>query len=160
MRMRTLIPLGIVLGLAVLFPACDSSSPLQPPGLDGSDSTPGELMGPTWHLTSLQTPAGTQYSPDQLTGRHDGNEAYTLQFKEGKTLGGTADCNSYGGDYAAEDGGVISVDSLGTTLVGCGEDSREGLYLNALGAVEAYSVEEGQLRLGYDQRGVLAFTRQ
>lgn len=159
--MRTRIPLGLFLCLAgVLFPSCDASSPLELPVVEDSNSTPADLIGPTWRLTALQTRKGIRYSPDQLVGRHDGDEAYTLQVKENGTLEGKADCNTYGGIYAAEDGGGVSVDSLGTTQIYCGEASQETLYLSALDAAAAYAVEGNRLRIGYGERGVLAFSRQ
>lgn len=96
----------------------------------------------------------------EYCGRHDGDEAYTLQVKENGTLEGKADCNTYGGIYAAEDGGSVSVDSLGTTQIYCGEASQETLYLSALDAAAAYAVEGNRLRIGYGERGVLAFSRQ
>ena len=158
--MRTLIPLGFFFSLVVLLPACDSSSPLGSSVLDGSDSTPDEIVGTTWQLTALRTPGGTRYVPDQLVGRHDGDEVYTLQFLEEGKLEGTADCNTYGADYLAENEGILAVSSLVMTRIYCGEGSRENLYGDALGRVEAYAVEGDRLRLGYDSKGLLTFTRR
>lgn len=149
--MRFLNSIGVLLCVGGLLVSCD---------LLGTSEEAEQLAGPTWQLTSLETSDGERYTPDQLVGRNDGDEAYVLRFSEDGNLGGTADCNTYGGPFSAEDGGDLSTGSLWTTDVYCGQESRERLYLELLGGAEEYEVDGNRLRLDANDGGMLAFVRR
>ena len=117
------------------------------------------LVGPTWRLTALRAPDGTTTPVDSLIGQPDSSAAYTLEFREDDQLGGVADCNIYGGDYAARDDGALSVDMLVSTEQYCGEASREPLYLDALSSADAYEVDDEGLRIRFEGEGLLWFDR-
>lgn len=96
-----------------LLASCNNSfSPI-----DGSDSTTEQLIGPTWQLIALQSSEGERKALNP-------EEVYMLSFGADGKLSGRADCNSYFGGFNAKDGGNLSVDSLGTTDVYCGEGSH------------------------------------
>jgi len=149
MRRRTTFALLLLGGL--LLGGCS---------LFGTDENGADrLVGPTWRLTSLQTPDGDTRPAEALVGRPDTSAAYTLEFKEDDQLGGVADCNRYGGDYAARDDGALSVDMLVSTEQYCGEASREPLYLDALSSADAYEVDDEGLRIRFEGEGLLWFDR-
>jgi heat shock protein HslJ len=129
-------------------------------GADGPTGGPDRLVGTSWQLTTLRAPDGTTTPVDSLVGRPDSSAAYTLTFRDDGSLGGVADCNSYGADYAARDDGTLSVDELFATEQFCGAASRESLYLDALSSADVYEVDDEGLRVRFDGEGELRFEPQ
>jgi heat shock protein HslJ len=74
----------------------------------------------------------------------------TIAFEDGRASGKAA-CNSYGGDYAAEDGGSISFGPFAVTLMACEEPMMllEHAYLATLAGVSSFTVD-GDLILSGD----------
>jgi putative lipoprotein len=107
---------------------------------DTATNTP-ELVGPTWQWVEFQ---------DVATGQNnytlDEPENYILFFDDDGTVSIQADCNRASGTYTAEDGG-LSITLGPMTLAECGPDSRYDTYLNWLGDVVSYVVEDDQLFL-------------
>jgi len=130
-----------------------------PVGTDGPADGTERLVGPTWKLTELRAPDGPPTPVDSLVGRPDTSAAYTLEFGDDGRLGGVADCNRYGAEYAVQDGGSLSVDSLVSTLKGCGEASGEGLYFDELGDAETFDVHDRVLHLRSEGGSTLRFER-
>ena len=147
--MRSFAALVLLLTGGLLLGGCGSF------GTDGTE----RLVGPTWQLTALRAPDGTATPVDSLVGRPDTSAAYTLEFGDDGRLGGVADCNRYGAEYVAQEGGSLSVDSLVSTLKGCGEASGEGLYFDELGDAETFDVHDRVLRLHSEGGGTLRFGR-
>jgi heat shock protein HslJ len=77
----------------------------------------------------------------------EGDFRITLLMENG-TVGGVAACNSYGGQYTADDA-FLSFGLMGQTEMACAEPamSAESTFLNALSRVESYVVAAEQLTL-------------
>lgn len=121
--------------------------------IDGSGSSPEDLYGTSWELTTFVNEKG---------GKVDLNpeETYELTFNADLGLGGRADCNSYGANYMAKDGGEINIEDLITTKVGCGKDSHIDEFYEALANSTEYEVKDQILKLGFGSKGILVFRKQ
>ncbi len=118
----------------------------EPPPIDPA------LDGTEWVLTSLN-------GSDLIAGSN-----ITLGFAEGQA-GGFAGCNSYGGEYTAADGGVLTIAELAMTAMDCptpeGIIEQENAYQQALLNAAAYRITDDRLEID-DASGetTLVFTRQ
>lgn len=99
------------------------------------------LEGTEWTLTTLlegETAAAVL-----------GGTTITLRLEQGR-LGGTAGCNSYGGDYTRE-GDTLAVGTLVRTLMLCADPpgvmEQEDRYLELLQGVTALELAAGRLTL-------------
>jgi len=133
--------------LAVL---CSCSLPLDP--LNGSTSTPRDLLGPVWELVSFQTSGG------RILELHSW-EIYHVTFESVSRFNGRADCNTIFGNYDAEQAGIISVRSVGTTYVGCREGSHDSEYVHAFASAKAYERQGDYLKVGFGRHGVLLYKK-
>ncbi len=99
----------------------------------------GELIGTSWTLATGAGPAGEIMLVDGFP--------ITLVF-DGDTLGGTAACNEYGGEYVIE-GSTLGIDNLSMTGMGCQPDvqAAEAAYLAALGDVDGIDLVGDELAL-------------
>ena len=70
---------------------------------------------------------------------------YTIVFTANETYGINADCNVGGGDYT-RDGSALDMEPPITTLIWCGDESQDRLFLASLANVSSYAVE-GDARL-------------
>jgi heat shock protein HslJ len=98
------------------------------------DPTAG-LVGPTWTLVSLNgSPA--------ITGA-----TITATFADGQ-VGGSAGCNSYGGNYTLN-GAKLSFGPIMSTMMACpqpaGVMDQEQAYLAALQSGGTFAIQGGQL---------------
>jgi heat shock protein HslJ len=84
---------------------------------------------------------------------------YDVIFKSDGTFSGRADCNSIFGKYRAEQAGILSVGTIGTTYVLCPEESRYFEYLDALRRSTGYEHSGDHLHLSFGKRGVLRYIR-
>jgi len=122
--------------IALLFAACST-----PPAVD--------LNNTRWTLIAINghaIPAGV---------------TATIQFTDGK-VGGSAGCNSYGGQYRLEGNRLVSPSPIASTLMAC-EDIRmtlEQTFLTALGSGVRVAKANGQLTLTGDNGTVLTFRPQ
>jgi heat shock protein HslJ len=119
------IVMTLLAGLTLLLAACA--------GIGGGSGDP--LDGTTWQLVSLEDVppiAGT---------------TLTATFENGE-LGGSAGCNSYGGNYQVS-GEPLSIDQLFSTLMACtdpqGVMEQEQSYLSLLGDAQGFELSDGQL---------------
>ncbi len=100
------------------------------------------LTNTTWTLTAIGGPSETVSSVIAGT-------EITAVFENG-SVGGSAGCNTYGGNYTA-DGSRLTVGSIGSTKMNCnrpaGVMDQEDRYLNQLGRAAAYRIEGVQLTL-------------
>lgn len=109
--------------------------------------------------------AGTSWVLERINGQPIvENTAPTLTFRNEKETGGNASCNSFGGDYEARDGKLLTFGPLFSTLMAClepGVMEQESAYLAALESAAAYRVESGKLLIS-DASGavVLVFSPQ
>jgi heat shock protein HslJ len=109
-----------------------------PPGM----LTPAPLTGTTWYVTSLVDSGGQIWTPVP---------AYpiSLEFAADGSLNGKSGCNNYFGSYNVS-GSTISIGTLGTTLMYCGEAGvmdRETIYLSVLPQMKVYRISGDALTL-------------
>ena len=131
---------GFVLWMLVLTlpPLVAGCVPLGTTPSDTSGDTPGariDLDGTTWTLVEI---SGELVAAD--------SEA-TLDFAEGQGTG-IAFCNRFFGSYE-QDGDALSFGMLGATVMTCPDVNmeHEGAYLEALGTVAGYHIDENDLVL-------------
>jgi heat shock protein HslJ len=107
---------------------------VKPATVDG-----GELVGTSWTLVVGAGPNGEIMLV--------GGFPITLVF-DGDTLGGTAACNEYGGEYFIEDS-TLGIDNLGMTDMGCQPEvqAAESAYVAALGDVDGIDLVGDELAL-------------
>lgn len=113
----------------------------------GGNAEPSfNLNGTTWILTDYQGSAPIGYAP-------------TLSFENGRAAGG-ASCNDYGGSYALS-GNTLTFNELFNTEMFCmdpdGIMDQESTYLQLLGQVSSFEIQEGQLVLFSDGQEILTF---
>jgi heat shock protein HslJ len=86
----------------------------------------------TWEWTVLETGANQTVVASPAK--------YTIVFTANGTYGINADCNVGGGDYTL-DGSALALAPPITTLVWCGNESQDRLFLGSLANVSSYAVE-------------------
>jgi heat shock protein HslJ len=85
---------------------------------------------------------------------------YTLQLLPDGTFRFKADCNVGNGTYTC-DGGCLTLELGAATLAECGPDSLYDEYLDALGDVACYTMDEGKLVLNLEaDAGCMIFGRE
>ncbi len=137
MRLRPAVA-GAALALALA--AC---------GSDGSDggsapeasTDPAELVGVVWALDDATRGALAEEAPEASD--------ITLEFADDGTVSGNAGCNTYSGSYEADDQGSMSFGQAAMTQMACGEAvmALEANYVQTLGQVTAFAIDEGNLIL-------------
>jgi len=107
------------------------------------------LTGVTWEWVSTVDPMGQTAAADPTR--------YTIMFNDDGTAAIKADCNSVPATYIT-DGTNLSLELGPSTLVGCAADTQDQLFLNGLGSVAAYTVEDGELFIALEaDAGTLMF---
>jgi heat shock protein HslJ len=74
-------------------------------------------------------------------------ENYTIAFNPDGTVNVKADCNNAAGTYAADDSGSLTIEIGPMTLAACPPDSRSDEFVQNLGFVRGFFIEEGFLYL-------------
>lgn len=155
--MKTFISILISAFLLISMGSCDDSQPTKADksinSIDGSDSKVEDLVGKTWKLSSFQSEEG------EIKSIHSAAE-YVLTFSAKDSVDGTTSCNEFWGVYEAKDGGEIDVEITQSTLVECPDESNEDEYTNALQSADEYEVNNDELRLGFEAKGVITFENQ
>jgi len=109
-----------------------------------------ELEGTKWYLTALN-----QHAP--IAGAQP-----TIRFEDGE-ISGSAGCNTFGGSYTVERD-TVHINDLYWTEMACMEPAgameQESIYLESLGAVERFTVQDGVLTLFSKTQQTLAFEKQ
>ncbi len=114
---------------------------------------PAELLGTVWQWSSLveTEPAAQSVVPHP--------ENYTLVFQPDGALDIQADCNEVRGSYIQE-GNALTIELGPSTMAYCGEQSSDQQYLDLLGRVSSYTVENERLVLNLeDGAGKMMFDR-
>jgi heat shock protein HslJ len=109
-----------------------------PPGM----LTPAPLTGTTWYLNSFIDATGNIWTPGPMY-------PLSLQLANDGKLNGNAGCNNYFGSYTLS-GSTISIGTLGTTVMFCGEPGvmdLESTYLGVLPLMNLYQVSGNELTL-------------
>ena len=96
------------------------------------------LVGETWQWVHFTDPMQSFDVPH--------TEKYTLTFHEDGTVDVVADCNNAVGIYMV-DGSNLTIELGPMTMVACPPDSLSDDYLQNLGFVRIYFLEEGHLFL-------------
>ena len=136
MKKLTLTTLFAV--IALVLSAC---------GGGGSPAGSGSsITGTVWQWTAMQetVPASQSVVPDP--------ENYTITFKDDGTADIKADCNNVTATYKI-DGSNLTITLGASTLMACGDNSSDAVYLDSLSKVSSYAIENGQLRLKFPQDG-------
>jgi heat shock protein HslJ len=150
-RNNIFVPLAIVV-LLLLTAGCGPINIVPDTGPEATPEEAPSLTGTEWVLVLINNREPVQ-----------GAEV-TLSFDE-TTAGGTAACNSYGGDYTTGPGGSISFGEIVQTLMLCTEPDGimelEEEYIDTLNLAESYRVINDRLEI-QDQAGsvILEFERQ
>ncbi len=113
--------------------------------VDGGKGDPGTaLPGTAWTVTGYAGATGV------ATGVIPGTPI-SLEFGVNGSAGGSAGCNSYGGDFRADPGaGSLAFGRLMQTLMACDPPAtmtQESAYLAALAQTAAYRIAGGMLTL-------------
>lgn len=115
---------------------------------------PKDLVGTwVWQKTS-------QDYGELVTPKNPG--VFTITFKPNGEVGGTTDCNGFGGEYKVGSDGVISMGPFISTQMYC-EGAQESTYMNELGYVQRYELRQtGELVLVFrkDWDGGIYFTKK
>ena len=75
---------------------------------------------------------------------------YTILFSDTGTVQSKVDCNLCFGDYTLGNRKTISIHLEGCTKVGCGKDSKDSDFHDAVKNTTKYSIEGNDLRLYFD----------
>jgi heat shock protein HslJ len=122
----------------------------------GPTAAAGEnpLVGTQWALESMGSPGA---EIPVLSGSN-----VTLSFESDTQVGGSAGCNSFGGNYKV-DGNKITFDQLIHTMMACADESvmqQENAYMNALQMAGTYELSGDRLVISYnDGQGALNFVK-
>lgn len=136
----TFAVIAIVLSFALLT-ACAAPTP-----------NPFQLANTKWTLTGMMQNGAIQppVFPEP-----------TLIF-QADTLGGSAGCNSYSGDYKTQ-GEMIQIGALRSTLLACADEqamAQESAYLDAMQNARMFEVRDNTLKITYAVgQGQLVFAR-
>ena len=141
-QVRALTAIGAALALAVA--GCTTGSTPTP-----SANLP--LEGTLWQLDSYVGPEGAELPvPDAV--------AATARFEDG-TIAGSGGCNAYSGTYTLE-GDELTIGPVASTQMACVGPvaTLEGVYLEALGKVASYTIDDVTLLLeNADGEAILTF---
>lgn len=132
----------------LLLAACGSVN--GPTPFQGA-ADPALLKGGVWTL--VQVADGPR---DALAPR----AGLTVQFGPNGRFGGTADPNSYGGEYEAHSTGEIRMEPPVSTLIGGSQAERSGAYLWRMVRATRYEATATELRLHSPDGGYLHFRRE
>ena len=116
----------------------------------GGSAAAAPLAGTAWRLAEIKRAGG-------LTIDLDPSDAYTLRFGADGRYSGQADCNSYGGEYAAQAGGALELERGLTTLAACPPGSASDDFFAVLAGVDRYEQSGGRLVLHGSDGSSLVF---
>lgn len=104
-----------------------------------SEESSSELVGPIWEWQEFLGGDDSVVTPDDPS-------RYTIQFSEDGSVGIQADCNRAFGTYE-EDGGSLRIQVGGVTRAACPPESLSDQFLEDLGYVRTYVIEDEELYL-------------
>jgi heat shock protein HslJ len=138
-------------GRLVLNLKADAGNMIFAPAEDAASGA--DIAGVEWQWRELveTEPASQSLVPQP--------ENYTLVLQPDGTLAIQADCNKVSGSYTLE-GNALTIALGPATMAFCGEESLDQQYLELLGTVDSYAIEEGRLVLTLkDNAGRMTFDR-
>ena len=107
-----------------------------------------ELINTMWKLELFETDGGVIIPPK--------DQAYNIKFNDDNTLKGISDCNEIFGYYKLKSNN-ITIDSLITTKIYCGETSMGDKYSEALYKSKSYQIDRNKLSIYYGINSKLLF---
>ncbi len=107
-----------------------------------------ELINTLWKLELFETNSGVIIPPKDQT--------YNIKFDDDNTLNGMNDCNEISGYYKLKSN-YITIDSIATTKVYCGEASMDDKYIEALYKAKSYQITQNKLYIYYGNNSKLLF---
>ena len=136
--MKKIIGLSLSIILALALTACGSR--------DEASESSASITGIVWQWTAMQetVPASQSVVPDP--------QNYTITFNTDGTVAIKADCNNVSGNYKMS-GSDLTITLGASTLMACGDNSQDTIYLASLSKVSSYAVENGQLQLKFAYNG-------
>ena len=146
-KQSTLFSISIFALALLILTGCARTAPTTVP-------TPNlfNLANSTWTLTAMTRDGANVLLVAQKP---------TLEFQS-DTLGGSAGCNSYSGDYKTQ-GEIIQVGALRSTLMACADENamaQESAYLDALQNARMFELRDNVLKILYGAgKGQLVFAR-
>ncbi|MFI3268880.1 MAG: META domain-containing protein [Rikenellaceae bacterium] len=108
-----------------------------------SCSEPIALEGVEWQATIL--------GGEQIKGLD--SDSYTILLGEDQQLSGKGECNRIIGKYSLTDGGKLTIESRGTTMMFCPNLELEERFIKALESTTSYAVKGGKLTLYTGDKG-------
>ncbi|MGE5375847.1 MAG: META domain-containing protein [Bacteroidota bacterium] len=110
-------------------------------------SSSTDITATVWQWTAMQetAPASQSVVPDP--------QNYTITFKTDGTATIKADCNNVDAKYKANKKGKMTIKLGASTLMACGPNSQDTIYLDSLSKVESYAIVSGQLQLAFPNGG-------
>lgn len=138
---------------AACVPSAQSPGEMSIATRTASDESNSGLAGTEWILASL---AGHEIPESaEISLKIENDPPYT-RFR------GDAVCNSYGGRNVATEDGIVEINAVERTAVGCGaRNSVESAYFDALTNAATYRVEDGSLELrDRDGETILIYDRR
>ncbi|MDE5578992.1 MAG: META domain-containing protein [Alistipes sp.] len=107
------------------------------------------LDGVVWKLVSMEG------IPASAIGSEE--DAFTLVFNgEESMVAGRTDCNRFFGSYDADNGALV-FGEMGMTRMACPEMEFETAFVQMLGKVDGFVIEEGTLTLSGDGQPLAVF---
>jgi len=145
MRHVSLLAAPVLLVLTLVLSACQSNSgdatrPGAPASASANATMASPLSGVHWRLVALR---GAPI-PAPADGMQD---VHIVLTAEDAQMSGFAGCNRIMGSYTLGEGNRIAFTQIASTKRACLEDTPEDAFLEALGQVDNYHVDEKNLVL-------------
>jgi heat shock protein HslJ len=121
-------------------PAAPTTTPINAPG----------LTDVVWQWQSVTDASGVETTVANP-------ENYLLLFYDDGSLSVQLDCNGGGGSFTV-DGTVLTIENIFSTMMYCGEQSLDHLFLTSLYQVTNYSILDGNLFLALADGGQMLLT--
>ena len=136
--MKKIIGFSSFIILALVLTACGGSN--------AASTSSSTITGIVWQWTAMQetAPASQSVVPDP--------QNYTITFNTDGTVAIKADCNNVTGNYKMN-GSDLTITLGASTLMACGDNSQDTIYLASLSKVTSYAVENGDLQLKFANDG-------
>ncbi len=113
-----------------------------------SCSEPTPLEGTEWQATTL--------NGEQIKGLD--SDSYTILLGEDQQLSGKGECNRIIGKYSLTEGGKLTIESRGATMMFCPNLELEERFIKALESTTNYAVKSGKLTLYTGDKPLATFT--
>ena len=97
-----------------------------------------ELAGTQWVWTQTSFATASSVKPNKP-------EDFVITFSENNRFTANTDCNNVGGNYVGGTAGAVSFREMVSTLMACAGDTKEAMFVEQLGAVVSYKINDTAL---------------